>query len=44
MGTDGYYTYRDDHCIMYANRKSLYIIHETNKMLYVNYISILEKN
>ena len=44
MGTDGYQTYCGDHFTIYANIKSLCSTPETNKIVYVNYISIKKKD
>ena len=40
MGIDGYQTYYGGYFIMYANVKPWFSIPGTNRILYVNYISI----
>lgn len=40
MGTDGCQTYCGGHFIMYEDIKSLGNTPETNKILYINYVSI----
>ena len=42
MGADGYWTYRRDHVIMFANVKLLCSTLETNIILYINYVSLFK--
>ena len=40
LGTDGYWTYHDDHFVMYANVKSLYSTPETNNNVHQLYFNL----